>query len=90
MKSEKRPPKNTLTELLASQQLNLVAVDPLFCRSFEQWQAHNQIWGFLNLTEDIQQWQLPAKLLEFLAQGSAPVYMTFGSLQQAVPDWSME
>jgi sterol 3beta-glucosyltransferase len=84
------PPKNTLTELLTSQQLNLVAVDPIFCRSFEQWQAHNQVCGFLNLTEDTQHWKLPAKLLEFLAQGSAPIYMTFGSLQQAVPDWSMD
>ena len=67
-----------------------MAVDPLFCRSFEKWQAHNQVCGFLNLIEDTQNWQLPAKLLEFLAQGSAPIYMTFGSLQQAVPDWSME
>ena len=84
------PPKHALTELLSSQQLNLVAVDPLFCRSFELWQAHNQVCGFLNLTEDTQHWQLPATLLEFLDQGSAPVYMTFGSLQQAVPDWSMD
>jgi UDP:flavonoid glycosyltransferase YjiC (YdhE family) len=32
---------------------------------------------------------MPAMLSEFLDKGSAPVYMTFGSLQQAVPDWSM-
>ncbi len=90
LKVGERPPNNTLTELLTSQQLNLVAVDPLFCRSFEQWQAHNQTCGFLNLTEDTQQWLLPAKLLDFLDNGIAPVYMTFGSLQQAVPDWSMD
>jgi len=84
------PPDHMLTELLTSQQLNLVAVDPLFCRSFEQWQAHHQVCGFLNLTEDAQHWTIPDPLSEFLNNGTAPVYMTFGSLQQAVPDWSME
>ena len=83
------PPKNVLTELLSSQQLNLVAVDPLFSRLHEQWLPHNQVCGFLNLTEDIQHWTIPDKLSNFLNNGSAPVYMTFGSLQQAVPDWSM-
>jgi len=84
------PPKYVLTELLTSQQLNLVAVDPLFCRSFEHWQAHHRICGFLNLTEDARHWAIPARLAEFLDNGAAPVYMTFGSLQQALPDWSME
>ena len=32
---------------------------------------------------------MPLKLPEFLDKGDAPIYMTFGSLQQAVPDWSM-
>ncbi len=83
------PPAHMLTELLTSQQLNLVAVDPLFCPSFEQWETNHQICGFLNLTEDAQQWTIPDQLSEFLSNGAAPVYMTFGSLQQAVPDWSM-
>jgi UDP:flavonoid glycosyltransferase YjiC (YdhE family) len=84
------PPANVLTELLTSQQLNLVAVDPLFCRSFEHWQLHNQVCGFLNLTEDALHWTVPDKLAEFMDNGEAPVYMTFGSLQQALPDWSLE
>ena len=33
---------------------------------------------------------MPQELTEFLNQGEKPVYMTFGSLQQAVADWSME
>lgn len=86
----KVPPDYVLSELLTSQQLNLVAVDPLFCRSFEYWQAHHQACGFLDLAEDAQQWEIPAKLAEFLDSGTAPVYMTFGSLQQAVPEWSMD
>jgi len=84
------PPANMLTELLTSQQLNLVAVDPLFCRSFEHWSAHHQPCGFLNLTEDAEKWLMPDSLCHFLDSGAAPVYLTFGSLQQAVADWSMD
>ena len=84
-----RPPANMLTELLTSQRLNLVAVDPLFCRSSEYWQPHHQACGFLNLTEDARHWSISDTLAGFLDNGPAPVYMTFGSLQQAVPDWSM-
>lgn len=83
------PPANVLSELLTSQQLNLVAVDPLFCRSSGHWRPHHQACGFLNLTEDARHWAIPADLTGFLDHGPAPVYMTFGSLQQAVPDWSM-
>jgi sterol 3beta-glucosyltransferase len=84
------PPANVLTELLTSQQLNLIAVDPWFCRTYENIQPYHQVCGFLNLTEDTRHWAMPPKLVEFLDQGEAPVYMTFGSLQQAVPEWSME
>ncbi len=84
------PPANVLSELLTSQQLNLVAVDPWFCLSFENVEAHHQVCGFLNLSEDAEHWIMPTELSEFLDNGDAPVYMTFGSLQQAVPDWSMK
>jgi sterol 3beta-glucosyltransferase len=84
------PPAHMLSALLTSQQLNLVAVDPVFCRGREDWPAFHQPCGFLNLTEDTQRWQWPQPLLAFLEAGPAPVYMTFGSLQQAVPEWSME
>lgn len=83
------PPDHALTELLTSQQLDLIAVDPLFCRSTERWQAHHQVCGFFDLTEDARHWTIPGQLAEFIEHGTAPVYMTFGSLQQAVPDWSM-
>jgi sterol 3beta-glucosyltransferase len=82
-------PRYMLSELLTSQQLNLVAVDAVFC-SPQQWQAHHRCCGFLNLQEDQRDWLWPASLTEFLAQGEAPVYMTFGSLQQAAPEWSMD
>jgi UDP:flavonoid glycosyltransferase YjiC (YdhE family) len=84
------PPANVLTELLTSQQLNLVAADPLFCIGSEEWQPFNQICGFLEFTEDAQRWALPDSLQAFLDQGPAPVYMTLGSFQQSVPEWSMD
>ena len=84
------PPKNVLSELLTSQQLNLVAVDPLFCPHSELWASNHQACGFLNLTEDTQHWNFPQTLTNFLASGSKPVYMTFGSLQAAVPEWAMD
>lgn len=84
------PVKNVLTELLTSQQLNLVAADELFCPGKAQWPPHNRACGFLNLTEDAAHWPIPQNLQNFLDAGARPVYMTFGSLQQAVPDWSMD
>jgi sterol 3beta-glucosyltransferase len=83
-------PVNMLSELLTSQQLNLVAVDPVFCRGSEYWQSFHQSCGFLNLTKDEHYWTWPESLLTFLENGPPPVYMTFGSLQQAVPEWSMD
>ncbi len=83
-------PTNILTEHLTSQTLNLVAVDPVFCPSHQQWPAHHQVCGFLNFTEDTEHWDMPATLIRFLEAGPPPVYMTFGSVQQAVPEWSMD
>jgi len=84
------PIENVLTDLITSSQLNLVAVDALFCPFHEEWPANNRVCGFLNLTEDALHWPVPDPVKNFLDEGPAPVYMTFGSLQQAVPEWSMD
>ncbi len=81
--------KHVLSELLTSDSLNLVAVDPVFCSTNKEWQPQHHACGFLNLLTSNQNWQINADLQHFLDSGSAPVYMTFGSLQQAVPEWSM-
>lgn len=81
--------KHVLPELLTSDYLNLVAVDPLFCPFRQQWPSVHQVTGFLNLPVDADTWVMPKALQNFLAGGEPPVYMTFGSLQQAVPEWSM-
>ncbi|NOU12614.1 MAG: glycosyltransferase family 1 protein [Methylococcaceae bacterium] len=83
------PPTHMLTDLLTSQQLDLVAVDPLFCNFNREWTANHKACGFLNLTEDTVHWTLPNDLALFLQEGEPPVYMTFGSMQQAVPEWSV-
>jgi sterol 3beta-glucosyltransferase len=83
-------PDNILTEHLTSQTLNLVSVDPVFCPNHENWPENHKVCGFLNFTEDADDWTMPVALSQFLAEGSPPVYMTFGSVQQAVPEWSME
>lgn len=82
--------KHVFDSLLNSDLLNLVAVDPFLCPVSNEWQAVNQLCGFLNLPEHAEHWQPSSALRTFLQAGEKPVYMTFGSVQQAVPEWSME
>ncbi len=82
--------KHVLSELITSNSLNLVAVDPLFCPTSKEWQPQHQTCGFFNLPTNNQNWKINQSLQAFLDSGAAPIYMTFGSLQQAVPDWSMD
>jgi sterol 3beta-glucosyltransferase len=82
--------QHVFPELLNSNSLNLVAVDPLFCPYQNQWHPIHQVCGFLNLSNTAETWLIPKALYQFIEQGEKPVYMTFGSLQKAVPDWSMD
>ena len=84
------PVKHVMADLLCSELLNLVAVDPFLCPYQQEWQALHQATGFLNLPTNAEPWQASPALQAFLNGGEKPVYMTFGSLQQAVPDWSMD
>ncbi len=76
--------------LLTSDLLNLIAVDPSFCPIQQEWDPVNRCCGFLNLQGHAEDWEMPPELVEFLQEGEKPVYMTFGSLQQAVAEWSMD
>ena len=82
--------KHVLSQLLTSDQLNLVAVDPVFCPTQNEWPEQHHACGFLNMNTENDHWHIDNDLQQFLDSGPAPVYMTFGSLQQAVPEWSME
>jgi UDP:flavonoid glycosyltransferase YjiC (YdhE family) len=89
--AEEMPPfKHVFDSLLSSDLLNLVAVDAFLCPLQNEWHAVNKLCGFLNLPERAEHWQPSPALQAFLDAGEKPVYMTFGSLQQAVPEWSME
>ncbi|MFI3138221.1 MAG: glycosyltransferase [Methylococcaceae bacterium] len=82
--------KHVFAGLITSDLLNLVAVDPFLAPYKQEWQPLHQISGFLNLSTEAEPWQASPALQAFLANGDKPVYMTFGSLQQAVPEWSMD
>ncbi|MGR9052382.1 MAG: glycosyltransferase, partial [Gammaproteobacteria bacterium] len=84
------PVKHVMSELIASDRLNLIAVDPVFCPSSHEWHPRHNACGFLNLPTHQDVWSIDKALQRFLDEGPAPVYMTFGSLQQAVPEWAME
>lgn len=79
-----------LPQLLTSDTLNLVAVDPEFCPTHNEWSPQHHACGFFNLPQTDYDWSIPTLLQDFLNAGDPPVYMTFGSLQQAVPEWSMD
>lgn len=82
--------KHIYSGLLTSDLLNLIAVDPLLCPRRQEWDPVHRCCGFLNLQDNAEDWEIPPELDEFLQQGEKPVYMTFGSLQQAVAEWSMD
>ena len=84
------PFKHVFDGMLSSDLLNLVAVDAFLCPVQNEWQSVNQLCGFLNLPEQAEPWQPSEQLQKFLQAGEKPIYMTFGSVQQAVPEWSME
>lgn len=89
-REHRQPPiRQVFDDLLASDQLDLVAVDPLFCAGLEPQPPH-QVCGFFNWEDDTQRWTMPERLRAFLEDGEAPIYCTFGSLQQALPEWSMD
>jgi UDP:flavonoid glycosyltransferase YjiC (YdhE family) len=81
--------KHVYDSLLSSDLLNLVTADPFLFSVSHEWQAVHQLCGFLNLPERAEHWQASAALQTFLAQGEKPIYMTLGSLQHSVPEWSM-
>lgn len=82
--------KHVYQGLLTSDLLNLVAVDPVLCPERDEFAPIHQVCGFLNLPSYAEDWIIPDALQVFINAGELPVYMTFGSLQQAVPEWSME
>lgn len=82
--------RGLFAEMLTSDHLDLVAVDPVFCPESSEWTEPHRVCGFLNLEDDAQAWVVPPEIQSFLEEGAPPVYFSFGSLQQAVPEWAMD
>lgn len=83
------PVRQVFADLLTSDTLDLVAVDPLFCSGLDETPPH-RFCGFFHLEDDVERWTMPAGLHRFLQEDDAPVYCTFGSMQQSMPEWSMD
>lgn len=79
--NENLPPiKSLQQELYISKDLTLIASSPSISIRQQDWSENIQICGELNFKSTDQQPSLPTDLDVFLNSGSAPIYMTFGSI----------
>lgn len=72
------PARDLLRDVWTSTDLHLTAVSPALCPPQPSDPPHHHVCGFFAVPESDA--PLPAQITDFLAQGPAPVYMTFGSL----------
>lgn len=69
----------------AAPRLNLIAVGRVFCPPPPDWETRHAVCGFLNPAAGADE-PLPAGVVDFLANGPAPVYFTFGSMLPRRPE----
>ncbi|MBF0516146.1 MAG: glycosyltransferase family 1 protein [Nitrospirae bacterium] len=74
------PDKDVMDDTWAAEKLNLIAVSKRICKRPDDWDDRHQVCGFLNLPQESRLDELPEGLYSFLTSGSAPVYITFGSM----------
>ncbi|SFL23342.1 UDP:flavonoid glycosyltransferase YjiC, YdhE family [Nitrosomonas aestuarii] len=74
------PIKSLQRELYVSKDLTLIASSPSISIRQQDWGDNIQITGELNFKATDQKPSLPDDLEEFLNSGSAPIYITFGSI----------
>lgn len=72
--------KNIMENGWSAKELNLLAVSKALCLKQPDWPEKHQICGFLDLPQHAEKWVMPADLQRFLAAGSAPVFLTIGSM----------
>jgi sterol 3beta-glucosyltransferase len=85
-----RPDDDVMAQTWAAEELNLVTVSQHICKRPADWDGRHQVCGFLNPPNDPPTDSLPEGLDEFLAKGSPPVYVTFGSMMPASIDYVLE
>jgi len=78
--------KSVLRDIWYSPLLNLVSVSPALFPPPADWEQRYHLCGFLNIPEKGESWQMPEGLKQFLKEGDAPVYITFGSMIASDPN----
>jgi sterol 3beta-glucosyltransferase len=73
--------RSLLKELFSSSLLTMVACSKVLCPRLDDWGPNIHTIGFLNVPR-MSDWQMSSGLAEFLREGPAPVYMTFGTCMQ--------
>ena len=74
------PDSDVMTRTWAADRLNLIAVSRHICRTPSDWDPRHRVCGFLAPPAGTVAERLPDGLDAFLANGSPPVYITFGSM----------
>jgi sterol 3beta-glucosyltransferase len=69
-----------LSNVWISEKLTLIGVSPTIAQRQPDWPKHVQLCGFLDMPNVALEGQLSDDLMLFLKSGSAPLYMTFGSM----------
>ena len=71
--------RDLIDNVWASNQLTLLAISPTICERRPDWPAYYQVCGSLDTQPLAVEGVVSQELEDFLADGSPPVYMTFGS-----------
>lgn len=80
------PPAQSFRPIWESPLGNLIAVSPEFCPPRPDWGANQLVCGFFRLPDEARPWEMPVDLTNFLNQGPAPIYITFGSMLGILKD----
>ena len=79
IKHQLKPAKDLMNDVWSSNQLTLIAVSPVVCEHKDDWPENFKVCGFFNMPNLSLEGRVTDKLELFLANGDAPVYITFGS-----------
>ncbi len=74
------PKRDQLREIFLGADLDLIASSPLLFPAPADWPASYRQCGFFDLPEDSRSDPIPAAVEDFIAQGEAPLFISFGSL----------
>jgi UDP:flavonoid glycosyltransferase YjiC (YdhE family) len=73
-------PASSYRQVWESPACNLIAVSHELCPQYADWEANQQVCGYLSMPEAASDWRMPGDLARFLEQGEAPVFIGFGSM----------